>query len=218
MNPTAPTPRPGARPLARASAAAALLLLLALAAAWWTRELPLFALTPPGGGAADMLPGQRQDLHTTFFTIWAALILVVPALCLLPFRERSDTAARYWLAFWTAALAVFLVHFYWAVVVIFGNDWSRILHTPRVSAPRLDTVFAVWWVADVLIAWLWRSEALWVRVQRWGVHALALVLFFMGAAREGELAASRTLGWLLAAGVVISAVLALRTHRRARCA
>jgi len=41
------------------------------------------------------------------------------------------------------------------------------------------------------------------------------VLFFMGAAREGELAASRTLGWLLAAGVVVSAVLALRYHRRA---
>lgn len=82
--------------------------------------------------------------------------------------------------------------------------------------PRLDTVFAVWWVVDVLIAWLWRSEALWVRVQRWGVHALALLLFFMGAAREGELAASRTLGWLLAAGVVVSAVLALQNHRRDR--
>ncbi|MBW8467883.1 MAG: hypothetical protein K0M67_06450, partial [Thiobacillus sp.] len=205
MPPRSPTPRPGARPMARASAAAALLLLLAFAAAWWTRELPLFALTPPGGGAADMLPGQRQDLHTTFFTIWAALILVVPALCLLPFRDRSATAARYWLAFWTAALAVFLVHFYWAVVVIFGNDWSRILHTPRVSAPRLDTVFAVWWVADVLIAWLWRSEALWVRVQRWGVAPLGGVGLLMGAARAGGQAAWRPRGGLGGAGVVVSA-------------
>ncbi|MDP1895935.1 MAG: hypothetical protein Q8K34_11805 [Hydrogenophaga sp.] len=213
-----PTPRPGAPTLARASAFAALLLLLVFAAAWWTRDLPLFALTPPGGGAADMLPSQRQDLHTTFFTIWAALILVVPALCLLPFRHRSAKAADYWLAFWTVSLLVFLVHFYWAVVVVFGNDWSRILNTPRVTVPRLDTVFAAWWVADVLIAWLWRSEALWVRVQRWGVHALALLLFFMGAAREGELAASRTLGWLLGVAVVVSAVIALQNHRRARTA
>ena len=83
------------------------------------------------------------------------------------------------------------------------------------SAPRLDTVFAVWWCVDVLLAWTLRSEAVWVRAQRWGVHLLAFVLFFMGAAREGELAASRTLGWLLATGVVISAVLALRNHRRA---
>jgi hypothetical protein len=73
-------------------------------------------------------------------------------------------------------------------------------------------------VVDVLIAWLWRSEALWVRVQRWGVHALALLLFFMGAAREGELAASRTLGWLLGVAVVVSAVIALQNHRRARTA
>lgn len=212
------TPLPGRRATLVAALGAALLLAAAFAAARWTQEIPLFSLQPPGGGAADMLPSQRQDLHTTFFTIWAALILALPALCLLPFRERSATAARCWLAFWTAALAVFLVHFYWAVTVIFGNDWSRILHTPRVSAPRLDTVFAAWWVLDLLIAWLWRSEALWVRVQRWGVHALALLLFFMGAAREGELAASRTLGWLLAAGVVISAVLALRNHRRIRTA
>ena len=84
--------------------------------------------------------------------------------------------------------------------------------------PRLDTVFAVWWVVDVLLAWFYRSDALWVRAQRVLVHLLAFILFFMGAAREGELAASRTLGWLLAAGVVISAVLALRDHWRDRTA
>jgi hypothetical protein len=47
------------------------------------------------------------------------------------------------------------------------------------------------------------------------VHLLAFVLFFMGAAREGELAASRALGWsmviVVAAGII---ALGLKARRR----
>ena len=201
--PSSITPRPGTHALGVAFFCLLLLLGVAFAAAWATRELPLFSLLPPGGQVPDIRPEQRLDLHRTFFTIWAALLLVAPALCLFAFRRRSHRASEWWLAFWTAALVAFLVHFYWAVVVIYGNDWSRILHTPRVSAPILDTVFALWWCADVLLAWMLRSEALWVRVQRGGAHALAFVLFFMGAAREGELSASRALGWALLVAVAL---------------
>lgn len=201
--PSSITPHPGSRALGVAFSCLLLLLGVAFAAAWATRELPLFSLLPPGGQVPDIRPEQRLDLHRTFFTIWAALLLVAPALCLFAFRRRSHRASEWWLAFWTAALIAFLVHFYWAVVVIYGNDWSRILHTPRVSAPILDTVFALWWCADVLLAWMLRSEALWVRVQRLGVHALAFILFFMGAAREGELPASRALGWALLIAVAL---------------
>jgi hypothetical protein len=73
-----------------------------------------------------------------------------------------------------------------------------------VSAPRLDTVFAVWWVVDVLLAWFHRSDALWVRAQRLLVHLLAFVLFFMGAAREGELLLSRAIGYAMAAAVLVA--------------
>jgi len=212
MNAPTRTPLPDRRTMLIALLGAGLLLALAFIGAGLTSDTALFSLQPPGGGAPDMLPAQRLDLHRTFFTIWAALVLVVPALSLFGFRHRSERAARYWLAFWTAALLVFLVHFYWAVVVLFGNDWQRILHTPRVSAPRLDTVFAVWWCVDVLLAWTLRSEAVWVRAQRWGVHLLAFVLFFMGAAREGELLWSRALGWSLAVCVALS-LLWLAVHR-----
>jgi hypothetical protein len=181
-------------------------LLVVFAAAWWTRELPLFSLVPPGGGPADVSSGQRQDLHVTFFTIWASLLLATPALSLFPSMHRSPIAHKWWRIFWTASLLLFSVHFYWATVVIFGNDWQRILNTPRVSAPRLDTVFAIWWIIDVALAWNLRPDAWWLRVQRAGVHLLAFVLFFMGAAREGELAASRALGWsmviVVAAGII----------------
>lgn len=201
------TPLPGRRTMALAIFALAIGLASAFAAAWLSRDVSIFSLAPAPGKPPDMLASQRLDLHRTFFTIWAALLLVTPALCLFPFRRRSELAARYWLAFWTVALVAFCVHFYWAVVVIFGNDWKRIMSTPRVSAPVLDTVFALWWCADVAIAWLIRSEATWVRVERTLVHVLAFVLFFMGAAREGELLASRFLGWTMA-GLVAAALAA----------
>jgi hypothetical protein len=184
--------------LATSLAFAGLGLLVVFAAAWWTREMPLFSLAPPGGGPADVSVAQRQDLHVTFFTIWASLALATPALSLFPSIRRSAAAYHWWRIFWTASLLLFAAHFYWATVVIFGNDWRRILDTPRVSAPRLDTAFAIWWVIDVALAWTLRSDAWWLRAQRAGAHLLAFVLFFMGAAREGELAASRALGWSMA--------------------
>lgn len=209
-------PPAATRPAFAASLAfAGFSLLVVFAAAWWTREVPLFSLAPPGGGPADFSVPQRQDLHVTFFTIWASLLLATPALSLFPSILRSAGAYHWWRIFWTSSLLLFSVHFYWATVVIFGNDWQRILHTPRVSAPRLDTVFAIWWVIDVVLAWTLRSDAWWLRAQRAGVHFLAFLLFFMGAAREGELAASRALGWSMTV-VVAAGIIAwgLKTRRR----
>jgi hypothetical protein len=185
----------------------------AMLAAWLTRDQAIFSLLPPGGTVPDMLPEQRLDLHRTFFTIWASLLLVTPALCLFPFHRSSPRAAQYWLAFWTVSLLAFAIHFYWSVVVVFGNDWSRILNTPRVSAPRLDTVFAAWWVVDVALAWFYRGDALWVRAQRVLVHVLAFILFFMGAAREGELLLSHVLGYGMSLAVGVAVMLWLWSLR-----
>ena len=182
---------------------ACLFLALCFGAAEWTAGTPLFSLSPPGGGAADIAESLRQDLHLTFFTIWAALLLAAPALALLPGINRSRQAWRWWRITWSASLVVFAVHFYWAVVIIFDNDWSRILNTPRVTVPRLDTVFAVWWVIDVGLAWTWQTRAYWMLCQRWALHLLAFVLFFVGAAREGELPISRALGWAMAVLVLL---------------
>ena len=208
---TVTRPDPSAKRRALWLAAIGLLITtaLAFAAAYWTRDAALFSLQPPGGGTADFAPTQRQDLHRTFFTIWASLLLAAPAMAFFVSRHQSERHFQLWRAFWTASLLVFSVHFYWAVVVMFGNDWSRILNTPRVSAPRLDTVFAVWWCVDVLLAWTLKGEPWPVRVQRWLVHILAFILFFMGAAREGELVLSRLLGWGFAGVVALAVVRAV---------
>lgn len=205
---------PKIRPTARQMLVAVICLVIvvggAFLAASLTQEKKIFSLSPPAEEnappnvpvPADIQETQRLDLHRTFFTAWAALILVTPALCTFLFRRTSKSSAGYWLAFWTVSLVAFLIHFYWAVVVIFENDWHRIFNTTRVSAAPPDTVFTVWWVIDVLLAWLIQSEGIFVRIQRAVVHAGAFVLFFAGSAIEGEIWWSKALGFAMGATVL----------------
>ena len=204
--------RPTARQMAAAAACLVIVLGGAFLAASATQDKPIFSLSPPREKAAppnvpeppDIGEDQRLDLHRTFFTAWAALLLVTPALCTFLFRRSSESAAGYWLAFWTVGLVAFLVHFYWAVVVIFGTDWGRIFNTTRVSAALPDTIFTVWWTLDVLLAWLVRSEGGLMRIQRALIHIFAFVLFFAGSALEGEIWWSKALGFAMGAAVLLS--------------
>src|ERR1044071_477762 len=122
---TTQIPRPTAKEMLIAVACLVLVLGGAFLAASLTQSMDVFRLVPPPPD--DSAPNifqeaQRLHLHRTFFTAWAALILVTPALCTFIFRRSSESAARYWLAFWTVSFIAFLVHFYWAVSVMFGND------------------------------------------------------------------------------------------------
>jgi hypothetical protein len=170
-----------------------------------TEFFPLVPPPPDNTEANSFLETQRLDLHRTFFTAWATLILVTPALCAFLFRRSSESAARYWQAFWTVSFIAFLVHFYWAVSVMFDNDWNRIAAADhRVSAPVLDTIVAAWWGRDVLASWLVTSEGLWVRIERSLIHLVVFALFFLGSAKEGERTESRVLGFAMGAAVLTS--------------
>ena len=189
------------RPTAKEMSIAIICLLLVLGGAFIAAQLtinwepPLFSLSPPCPelpcNRTPFLESQRLDLNRTFFTAWAALILIIPALCTFWFRLTSEAAAKYWRAFWTISFVAFLVHFYWSVFVMFGGDWSRIFdkveNGRRVTVPVFDTIFTVWWGIDVLLAWLIPSEKGLIRIQRVLVHISAFVLFLLGSVKEGEL-------------------------------
>jgi len=213
---TTQTIRPTAKEMLIAIVCLALALGGAFLAASYAEGAEFFKLVqrPPNNTEPNIfLEAQRLDLHRTFFTAWAALILVTPALCAFLFRRSSETAARFWLAFWTVSFIAFLVHFYWAVSVMFDNDWGRILKAHgRVSAPVPDTIVTVWWGLDVLLAWLLKSERLWVRIERALIHLAVFVLFVLGSAKEGERTESQVLG--VAMGVVVLLSLASRLVRR----
>jgi hypothetical protein len=208
--------RPGSREITLAGIALLVLVGGAFVAAALAQNLELFSRFPPGQPTPDIEESNRLFLYQTFFTAWAALLLVTPALCTFWFRRSSERAARYWLAFWSASYVAFLIHLYWAIFVFFGGDWGRIFGTTRVSAPIPDLLLAAWWGADLLLGWLALSETILVRIQRGLVHLLAFVLFFAGSALEGEIPLSRSLGFLMGGAVLISFLLWLLRWRRAR--
>jgi hypothetical protein len=101
----------------------------------------------------------------------------------------------------------------WAVAVFFGNDWSRILHSPEhVTVPRLDTVVTAWWVVDVALAWFAPREGMLVRIERWSVHVLLLALFLAGSIKEGNYAFSRVVGAAMAVSVLAAVAWRVRLN------
>jgi hypothetical protein len=152
------------------------------------------------------------------FTIWAAVILVTPALCFHIF-SRSDGANTYWRAFWTFALLMFLVHVYWAVYGTCGGSWYVVFHskvaTPQypecvIENPGPDLFLTAWWTLDVVLAWLVTDNNLAVRVERGAVHVLAFVMFFGATvlAAKAEIVA-RLLGIVMLLAVLGCAALRL---------
>lgn len=124
--------------------------------------------------------------HTVIFTIWATVILLIPALCFHIF-SRSNASNTYWRAFWTFAFVAFVIHVYWAVFGTCGGDWSVVFNSQvappdhpecLVEHPSPDFFLAAWWGLDVVLAWLASDNNKLVRVQRGAVHVLAFIMFF----------------------------------------
>jgi hypothetical protein len=141
----------------------------------------LDARQPPG------LPMHTVLYYRAIFTIWAAILLLTPALCFHVF-SIADAPNSFWRAFWTFAYLAFLAHLYWTIVGMFHLNWVEIFHSQQgvvmnqemaVDHPGPDLFLAVWWGLDVLLAWL-VADHKWVRVQRGAVHLLVFVMFFAG--------------------------------------
>src|SRR4051812_47122737 len=94
--------------------------------------LVLMALAHGGAESKAALDGRAAaagvagPVHTVLYdrvvlTIWAAILLLTPALCFHVF-SRSDAPNSYWRAFWTCSYLAYLVHFYWTVFGTFHGD------------------------------------------------------------------------------------------------
>jgi len=135
--------------------------------------------------SAPAVPDHTVLYYRVIFTIWAAILLLTPALCFHVF-SRADAPNTYWRAFWTFAYLAFLTHLYWTIFATYHLNWFEIFHSQEgpgidpervVQHPGPDLFLAAWWGLDVLLAWL-VSDHKWVRVQRGAVHLLAFTMFF----------------------------------------
>src|ERR1700719_933026 len=140
------------------------------------------SLDPP---QAAGLPVHSVPYYRAVFTIWAAILLLTPALCFHVFSV-ADAPNSFWRAFWTFAYLAFLAHLCWTIVGMFHLYWAEIFHSQQgvaadpekvVDHPGPDLFLAFWWGFDVLLAWL-VADHKWVRVQRGAVHLLVFAMFF----------------------------------------
>jgi len=112
--------------------------------------------------SAPAVPDHTVLYYRVIFTIWAAILLLSPALCFHVF-SRADAPNTYWRAFWTFAYLAFLTHLYWTIFATYHLNWFEIFHSQEgpgidpervVQHPGPDLFLAAWWGLEVLLAWL----------------------------------------------------------------
>lgn len=152
--------------------------------------LVLMGLAHGGAELRGWLEGRAALVHTVLyyrvvFTIWASILLLIPALCFYIFSV-AGIRNLYWRPFWTFSYFAFLTHLYWTLFATFHFNWAEIFHSQEgvainpervVQHPGPDLFVAAWWGLDVLLAWL-APDHKWVRVQSGAVHLLVFIMFF----------------------------------------
>jgi len=170
--------------------------------------------------------GHSVDFRRVIFTIWVAIVLLTPALCVHVFSRRGAPNS-YWRAFWTFAYLALLTHLCWAGFGTCHGDFAAVLDGRGadidaeciVGHPWPDLFLAAWWGLDVILAWLVTDDVTWVRVERHAVHLLAFVMFFAAFVLDAKASfVARVLGILMALAVPACVVLRLILRRRAALA
>jgi len=124
------------------------------------------------------------NYFATINAITVSIIFLIPAIGAFILR-RSEWPGPTWLMFWTAANLAFLLHLYHGIHGVFGDHWNWIFHDApkldlnppeksRVANPYGDTLTAIWWTFDVMLAWCVSYRRRWIRVERGALH---LVVF-----------------------------------------
>lgn len=159
--------------------------------------------------AALLVPETTEDptRYRVIYSIWATTLLLVPTVACFFFADIQPRIRAYWMLFSTAAYAVYLVHFYFAVFVHFGGFGGTI----RGQGPWIaggNFVLTLLWTVDTLT--IWTAIRRDYRIRNRHLAALLVIvlafLFFTVIRNDGVV---RWLGLGLAATAVAAPILRL---------
>ena len=140
------------------------------------------------------------------WTARLAMVHAAPAIVL--FVLQPAPRGNWWRAYWTAGLLAYLLHFWWAVVVVYQLDVGAIIQRQG-WVTATNALVTILWIADVVIAWLPRAQTdLWVQILRFVNWALVTVSFVAASAVFRDDLLPRALG--IALGAAVLAALLLR--------
>lgn len=107
--------------------------------------------TAPGIAEQQKTFGSLEGnvLHRqTILSIAVSMAFMIAAFCLFVLQRRQGPSTL-WRSVWTVSFLAFVVHLYWAVRLMNQqSDWTL------VSSPVLDSVLFLWWLVDVVVAWI----------------------------------------------------------------
>jgi len=156
------------------------------------------------------LPFQRM-----IYSIWATMVLLIPALCLYILPTRTPVRTNYWLLFWTFAYLLYLVHFYYAVMVHYHASIPEVFREQGVRIAGSNFLDTLWWGVDVVLAWTVTRDVKWIRIERMLLNIYLPLTFFVASVVifKGFV---NVLGYAMTAGVVLSLIIRIRVWWIAR--
>lgn len=166
----------------------------------------LLVLALMGAEMALDLPFQRM-----IYTVWVALVLVIPALCLYILPARTQRRMNYWLLFWTFAYIAYLFHFYYAVMVHYHASIPEVFQQQGIKIAGSNFVVTFLWGTDVLLAWFVHSDRKWIRIERVVASSFIPLVFFVASVVifRGFV---NVLGYAMTAAILICLI--VRIHAR----
>ncbi len=167
-------------------------------------------------GVALMAAETQMDLgmSRTIYTIWVTAALVTPALCAFALPGNSDRIRNAWLLFWTFSFFAYLVHAGYAFFSVYQGSTQEFLAGQGTPAAIVNVVFTLWWALDVLLAWFYRSDSRWLRIERVGGHIFIGLTFIVSTVflKHGFI---NVIGIVLTASVVICLMMRFDARRQA---
>jgi hypothetical protein len=151
-----------------------------------------------------------MDYPTYARTEWTArlaMMLAAPAIALYVLDTGRPGPWPWWRAFWTAGMAAYLLHVWWAVFGAYGGDIGAIVERQGWVAGT-NGLATILWVADVAAAWLIKPPpGIAVRILRFLAWFIVAISFIVASAvfRTGV---SAMFGYILAA--LLAGALAIR--------
>ena len=139
--------------------------------------------------------------NRTRFTIWATLLLAIPAVVRFILAIGRMPPGRTWRAWWTAALGGYLVHLWYGFGVMFTGDLAATFEAQGTVVAAGNFLLAILWLASVALAWSGRP-AFWL-------HAVATLLFCVSAVTSTLVFGRPPSPWFgaaLAIGIAVAAV------------
>lgn len=151
--------------------------------------------------------------YRTVYTIWVTAALVTPALCAFVLPSDSPRRRAIWILFWTFALCAYLVHLYYALFWVYQGSFDQFIAGQGWFAAVNNVIFTAWWLLDVLLAWFYRDDVRWVRIERIAAHWYIGLTFFASTVflKHGFI---NVIGGLLTASVLICFLIRFDAKRR----